>query len=167
VINIAQHACQQRGGTASGIAAWQHGKRALHTQQARQQVGGRRRVWNSRVGRAAKALGQLQRAIGVIHQAQAFRDATHPNGYTESQIRSGLGTKYQIPDYLIETAYQLVGYGSIDQQQAQILHSIGLRGGTYNGQSIKVTPNYKAPNPYTGAPAPPLSAGNNGLPGGL
>ena len=74
---------------------------------------------------------------------------------TEQQLRGLLQSgqnpsKKAFDPFFIQVAYELLGYGRIDSTTAATLHNqYGVRGGTYNGQPIRVTP---AANPVqTGA----------------
>jgi hypothetical protein len=108
----------------------------------------------------------LGRIIGLIREGQGAKQ-------TEQQIRSHLQTglnpsKKSYSPVLIQAAYELLGYGSIDRSTAAQLHNMGVRGTTYNNRPVKVTANYQPPPNYSGAQynsAPPVSAGNAQVPG--
>lgn len=109
----------------------------------------------------------LNRAISAIDGLQ-----DSPTPPTEQQIRTALANGSaknngvsigKINPIVIEAAYELLGYGSIDQSTAAGLRSIGM----YNThwinpdgnttQAVKVTPNFNKNNPAQNPPPPNLS----------
>src|ERR1035437_1845782 len=96
----------------------------------------------------SKFWGQVQKTLGLIQEAQG--SIGKPNGAVAGTIRTTISAKFGFTDAVIETAYELLGYGSISASQAQILHGMGVRGGTYKGAPVKVTANYKPAAPTVG-----------------
>ena len=112
-------------------------------------------------GGGAKPLTTLQNNAywGKTSTVEQLIKDGQAKGLSEQQIRANLmdgqnPSKSKYDQVMIEAAYELLGYGSITQSTAANLHNYGVRGGTYNGKPIKVTPNYKPPEQ-----SPPGSVG--------
>jgi hypothetical protein len=99
--------------------------------------------------------------VGTVEQL--IRDG-QAHGQTEQQIRGFLSNgqnprKTPFDQTMIQVAYELLGYGSINQTTAAILHNqYGVRGGTYKGQPIKVTPDFGHAPVTSGFGAPSQAA---------
>lgn len=96
---------------------------------------------------------QLGKIISAIQtwQQQGIKNSKgvviepHP---TNAQMRQVLSGAYEGP--LVEAAFELLGYGSIDRSTAQALHNMGVHGTTFRNAPVKVTPNYRPPGPSSG-----------------
>lgn len=86
------------------------------------------------------SLDKVQNAI-TTWQQDGFKDKTgkvinaHP---TNAQMRQVLGSSY--PTYLVQAAFELLGWGHITGGTAAALHQRGIRGGTFRGRPIAVGP---------------------------
>lgn len=104
-------------------------------------VGARKPLPPAQNNTILKNLGEMTTLISAAQKA----------GHSEASIRQALqtgglqkGFAAQDPNF-VQAAYELLGYGSIDQATASWMHNAGIRGGTYNRKPIKVTANYKNP----------------------
>lgn len=77
----------------------------------------------------SKALGQISKAVGMIHEAQA--SFGKPGGAQRGNVRNLLASKTGYPNYILDAAFEVVGYGALSPSTAAYLHSIGIRGGGY------------------------------------
>jgi hypothetical protein len=88
---------------------------------------------------------QLDEMITLIQQA-------HAAGHTGPTLRTLLATGRMQRGFpaqsqvMVDAAFELLGYGSVDQKTAAAMNRMGLRGGTYNGAPIKVTKNFNPGN---------------------
>lgn len=92
----------------------------------------------------------MKNSKGVVTEA-------HPTPQQERQV---LGGKYDAN--LVEATFELMGYGSIDQNTANNLAAEGynIKAWSWNNQPIKVTPNYNPNTPAGGAAQVLKSLGN-------
>lgn len=106
--------------------------------------------------KALATLGKIINAIGY-YRTNGIAGAAVQNGKTvktltrnpsEQQIKSALSA-YDGSGVLTEAAYELLGYGSIDQQTANNMRRMGINvgAGSFRGKPIKVTPNFSPSNP--------------------
>jgi hypothetical protein len=114
---------------------------------------------NAKAGGAAKPLSPNENNSWFknLNQVEQLIKDGQSHGGTEAQIRASLSdgsnpSKKGYDPVMIQAAYELLGYGSVDQSTAAAMHNMGLRGGTYNNQPIKVTPNYSPTNPAQNPP---------------
>lgn len=151
---------------AVGSAAWNRVQGLQGTQWSNNPAAVGSPAWarvqtaNARTsGGAAKPLSTLENNHfwGTIGQIEQFVRDGQQHGQSEAQIRAALQSgsnvaKRPFDPFTVQVAYELLGYGSINQSTAATLNrQYGVRGGTYNGQPIKVTKNYNPANPAQGA----------------
>jgi hypothetical protein len=141
--NQAQHAAdlnQKAGYDAASLAQKQA---ALNLKAAQSGKGGGKPLSTVANNTMLKSLDEMTTLIQQAHAA----------GHTGNALRTALALGQMQKGFpaqltpLIDAAFELLGYGSIDQKTAQALHAMGLRGGTFRGAPIKVTANNGAGGP--------------------